>query len=155
MSRYRFIVLEKAHHSVVRLCRVLGVAKSAFYAWHKDQLSARARADEQLGKGHPGDLRRQPLHIWCAARARGVALPRPARGSQACGAADAQSGFGRSDTASLSADHDSRPEYPGAGPRSGAMQYSGVRDKKPVLDRVWSSRAKGRSTATPFEVPWV
>ena len=50
MSRYRFIAVEKAHHSVVRLCRVLGVAKSAFYAWHKHQLSARAQVDEQLGK---------------------------------------------------------------------------------------------------------
>ena len=50
MSRYRFIAVEKAHHSVVRLCRVLGVAKSAFYAWHTHQLSARAQVDEQLGK---------------------------------------------------------------------------------------------------------
>jgi len=48
VSRYRFIAVEKAHHSVVRLCRVLGVAKSAFYAWHKHQLSARARVDEEL-----------------------------------------------------------------------------------------------------------
>ena len=50
MSRYRFIAVEKAHHSVVRLCRVVGVAKSGFYAWQKHQLSARARVDEQLGK---------------------------------------------------------------------------------------------------------
>jgi putative transposase len=50
VSRYRFIAVEKARHSVVRLCRVLGVAKSAFYAWHKHQLSARARVDEQLTK---------------------------------------------------------------------------------------------------------
>ncbi len=48
MSRYRFIAVEKAHHSVVRLCRVLSVAKSAFYAWQQHQLSARARVDEQL-----------------------------------------------------------------------------------------------------------
>jgi transposase InsO family protein len=48
VSRYRFIAVEKAHHSVVRLCRVLSVAKSAFYAWHKHQLSARAQVDEQL-----------------------------------------------------------------------------------------------------------
>jgi transposase InsO family protein len=50
VSRYRFIAVEKAHHSVVRLCRVVGVAKSGFYAWQKHQLSARARVDEQLGK---------------------------------------------------------------------------------------------------------
>jgi putative transposase len=48
VSRYWFIAVEKADHSVVRLCRVLGVAKSAFYAWQKHQLSARARLDEQL-----------------------------------------------------------------------------------------------------------
>ena len=48
MSRYRFIAGEKAHHSVVLLCRVLGVAQSAFYAWQRQHVSARARADEQL-----------------------------------------------------------------------------------------------------------
>ena len=48
MSRYRFIAEEKAHHSVVLLCRVLGVAKSAFYAWQQQQASARAQADERL-----------------------------------------------------------------------------------------------------------
>jgi putative transposase len=48
VSRYRFIAGEKAHHSVVLLCRVLGVAKSAYYAWQRQHVSARARADEQL-----------------------------------------------------------------------------------------------------------
>jgi len=48
VSCYRFIAAEKAHHSVVLLCRVLRVAKSAFYAWQRQQVSARARADEQL-----------------------------------------------------------------------------------------------------------
>lgn len=48
MSRYRFIAAEKAHHSVVLLCRVLGVARSAFYAWQRQKASARAQADEQL-----------------------------------------------------------------------------------------------------------
>jgi hypothetical protein len=48
VSRYRFIAGEKAHHSVVLLCGVLGVAKSAYYAWQRQHVSARARADEQL-----------------------------------------------------------------------------------------------------------
>jgi putative transposase len=48
VSRYRFIAAEKAQHSVVLLCRVLSVARSAFYAWQHQQVSARARADEQL-----------------------------------------------------------------------------------------------------------
>jgi putative transposase len=48
VSRYRFIAAEKAHHSVVLLCRVLSVAKSAFYAWQHQQPSAHARTDEHL-----------------------------------------------------------------------------------------------------------
>ena len=48
MNRYRFIAGEKAQHSVVLLCRVRGVAKSALYAWPHQQLSARAQADQRL-----------------------------------------------------------------------------------------------------------
>lgn len=48
MSRYRFIAVEKAQHSVVLLCRVLGVARSAFYVWQHQRSSAHGRADEQL-----------------------------------------------------------------------------------------------------------
>jgi transposase InsO family protein len=48
VNRYRFIAAEQAQHSVVQLCRLLGVAKSAFYAWQPHQLSAHARVDEQL-----------------------------------------------------------------------------------------------------------
>jgi transposase InsO family protein len=48
VSRYRFIAAEKAHHSVVQLCRVLGVARSAFYAWLPQRRSVHARVDEQL-----------------------------------------------------------------------------------------------------------
>ena len=48
MSRYRFIAEEKAYHSVVLLCRVLGVARSAFYGWQQQRISARAQADERL-----------------------------------------------------------------------------------------------------------
>jgi transposase InsO family protein len=48
VSRYRFIAEEKAHHSVVLLCRVLGVAKSAFYAWQRQEPSVRAQADQSL-----------------------------------------------------------------------------------------------------------
>ena len=57
MSRYRFIAEEKAHHSVVLLCRVLGVAKSAFYAWQLQRASARAQADQLLADEIKDDLR--------------------------------------------------------------------------------------------------
>jgi putative transposase len=48
VSRYRFIAAEKAQHSVVLLCRVLSVARSAFYAWQHQQRSTHARVDEHL-----------------------------------------------------------------------------------------------------------
>jgi transposase InsO family protein len=48
VSRYRFIAVEKAQHSVVLLCRVLGVAKSAYYVWQHQPSSAHAQADERL-----------------------------------------------------------------------------------------------------------
>jgi putative transposase len=48
VSRYRFIAAEKAQHSVVLVCRVLRVARSAFYAWQHQHRSAHARVDEQL-----------------------------------------------------------------------------------------------------------
>ncbi len=48
MSRYRFIAVEKAQHSVAQLCRVLEVAPSGFYAWRHRQPSRRALANVTL-----------------------------------------------------------------------------------------------------------
>jgi transposase InsO family protein len=48
MSRYRFIQGEKAAYPVTLLCRVLGVARSAYYAWARRGVSARAQADADL-----------------------------------------------------------------------------------------------------------
>jgi transposase InsO family protein len=48
VSRYRFVHEEKATYPVVLLCRVLHVARSAYYAWTRRGLSARARADAEL-----------------------------------------------------------------------------------------------------------
>lgn len=48
MSAYRFVERERATHSVVRLCRVLGVSPSGYWAWRTRQPSCRARADERL-----------------------------------------------------------------------------------------------------------
>ena len=46
--RFAFIAVEKAHHSVVSLCRHLGVSTSGFYAWDKRKPSARAMRDKRL-----------------------------------------------------------------------------------------------------------
>jgi putative transposase len=48
VSRYRFIAEQKAQYSVVRLCRVLEIARSAYYAWQHGKRSTRARTDAQL-----------------------------------------------------------------------------------------------------------
>jgi transposase InsO family protein len=48
VSRYRFIEAEKAGHSVVRLCRLLRVAPSGYYAWKKRTPSGRALANAAL-----------------------------------------------------------------------------------------------------------
>jgi putative transposase len=44
MSRHRFIAAECGHYPVRRLCQVLGVPASGFYAW---------QADQQRAVGHP------------------------------------------------------------------------------------------------------
>jgi putative transposase len=49
MSRYRFIQGEKAAYPTALICRVLGVARSAYYAWARREVSARAREDAALG----------------------------------------------------------------------------------------------------------
>jgi len=47
---YEFVQREKAHHAVVRLCHVLGVSPSGYWAWRKRAPSAHFRADEQLAE---------------------------------------------------------------------------------------------------------
>ena len=48
MSCYRLIEAEKAHHTVSRLCRVLGVARAGYYARASRSPSARTVADQAL-----------------------------------------------------------------------------------------------------------
>ncbi len=48
MSRYRFIQEEKAVYPVTLRCQVLGVARSAYYAWARRGVSARAQVDADL-----------------------------------------------------------------------------------------------------------
>ncbi len=48
MGYYEFVEREKATYPIVRLCRVLGVSPSGYWAWRTRQPSARTRADHQL-----------------------------------------------------------------------------------------------------------
>ena len=46
--RFRFIVAEKAEHSITILCRCLRVTRSGFYAWQRRPESTHARDDRRL-----------------------------------------------------------------------------------------------------------
>ena len=48
MSIFRFIEAQKARHSVPRLCRMLGVSRSGYYAWRRRPPSDRSRFDAVL-----------------------------------------------------------------------------------------------------------
>ncbi len=48
MSRYRFIAAHRATYPITVSCRVLGVARSGYYAWLCRGVSAREQADQQF-----------------------------------------------------------------------------------------------------------
>ncbi len=48
LAAFEFVEREKAHYPVARLCRVLGVSTSGYYAWRLREPSARTREDDVL-----------------------------------------------------------------------------------------------------------
>ena len=48
MSAYEFIRTEKANFPVAAMCKVMGVSRSAFYAWLERKPSERERQHEAL-----------------------------------------------------------------------------------------------------------
>lgn len=48
MSRYRFIVANRATYPITVLCRVLHVSRAGYYAWLARSVSARREADQQV-----------------------------------------------------------------------------------------------------------
>ncbi len=49
--KYQFIAAHASQYSVTLLCRVLGVARSGYYAWRARAESKRSRANREL-EGH-------------------------------------------------------------------------------------------------------
>ncbi len=50
MSAFKLIEAERASHSVPKLCRMLGVSRSGYYAWRGRSPSGRARFDAVLSE---------------------------------------------------------------------------------------------------------
>ena len=48
--KFAFIAAHQQEFPVIRLCQVLQVSESGYYAWRKREPSQRKRADESLGK---------------------------------------------------------------------------------------------------------
>lgn len=46
--KYRFIAEHERDHSVKRMCQILGVQRSGYYAWKDRPVSSRAQANEEL-----------------------------------------------------------------------------------------------------------
>ena len=47
-DKYQFVTAHASEYPVTLLCRVLGLARSGYYAWRARSVSARKKRDQQL-----------------------------------------------------------------------------------------------------------
>ena len=79
--RYQFVAAHQTEHRLTRLCQMLGVSRSGYYAWRHRPASPRTRANARL-VGQMQQLHRQTkerygaVKLWRALLASGVACGR-------------------------------------------------------------------------------
>ena len=69
--RYQFIADHRNDYPVTQLCRVMQVARSGYYAWRKEPLSARKVADMVLLQ-HIRDIFEEGRQTYGSARIQGI-----------------------------------------------------------------------------------
>ena len=79
--RYRFIHAHRTEHRLTRLCQVVGVSRSGYYAWRGRPVSVRAAANarlvEQMQRLHRQTKARYgAIKLWRALRLAGVVCGR-------------------------------------------------------------------------------
>ena len=88
MERYRLILAEEGHFSIVPMCRILGVSRSGYYGWRErgdsDRNARTASFDAAVRAAHlKSQMRYGSRRVQCELHEIGVACSRSAWGSQA------------------------------------------------------------------------
>ena len=70
--KYAFIATHQEEFPVIRLCQVLNVSESGYYAWRQREPSQRQREDESLGKRIEDAYQNNRGCLWRPSRARRI-----------------------------------------------------------------------------------